>query len=58
MTFKIGKTREVTFDFDTSNDTPESVAREMVNELELNDDQMQLIIAQIESQVFNNKTLL
>lgn len=45
MTFKIGKTREVTFDFDTSNDTPESVAREMVNELELNDDQMQLIIA-------------
>lgn len=37
MQFKVNKT-EVAFDFDTIHDTPESVAREMVNELELDDD--------------------
>jgi len=49
MTFKIGETREVTFDFDTLNDTPESVANEMVSELELDEDQQNVIIKQIQS---------
>ena len=49
MNFKIGETREVTFDFDTSQDTPESVANEMLIELELNDDLKNVIINQIHS---------
>lgn len=53
---KIGEVREVIFEFDANNDTPQSVAREMVNELELYDDQIQTIIKQIESQVSKNKS--
>jgi|LauGreDrversion4_2_1035121.scaffolds.fasta_scaffold61779_2 hypothetical protein len=37
MTFKIGKDKDVTFDFDTNHDTPESVAKDMVSELGLDD---------------------
>ena len=37
MTFKIDKTNIVTFDFDTSHDTPESVARDMVKLVGIDD---------------------
>jgi hypothetical protein len=35
MTFKIGKNLDVTFNYDNNHDTPESVARDMVRELGL-----------------------
>jgi len=37
MTFKIGRDKDVSFYFDTNHDTPESVARDMVSELGLDD---------------------
>jgi hypothetical protein len=42
MNFKIAD-KEVTFDFDTSTDTPEGVAQEMVKELQLNESQIDVI---------------
>ncbi len=47
MNFKIEENREVAFDFDVINDTPESVANEMVRELELDDEKQNVIIKQI-----------
>lgn len=42
MSFKIGD-KEVTFEFDSNNDTPDGVAQEMVKELRLNQSQVEVI---------------
>ena len=53
MQFKIAG-KEVTFDFDTSSDTPEGVAKEMVKELRLHDSQIEVISKEIKNTILKN----
>lgn len=53
MNFKIAD-KDVTFDFDTTTDTPEGVAQEMVKELQLNESQIDVISKQIQAAIYKN----